>query len=81
MDSVDEFKNAHLIRIKEERDRLAKMLEDMRRDCVIIPMDISPQSMADILTDKLGPKARLLLVFLADNFEADDIAELLRKGM
>lgn len=79
MDSIDEFKNSHLQRIKEERDRLAKMLEDMRRECVIIPLDISPQSMADIITDKLGPKARLLLVFLADNFEAEDIAELLRE--
>lgn len=42
MDSIDEFKNSHLQRIKEERDRLAKMLEDMRRECVIIPLDISP---------------------------------------
>ncbi len=71
MDSIDEFKNSHLQRIKEERDRLAKMLEDMRRECVIIPLDISPQSMADILTDKLGPKAR--------PFGADDMAELLRE--
>lgn len=79
MDSIDEFKNAHLNRIKAERDRLARVLEDMRQECVIIPMGISPQSMADILTDKLGPKARLLLVFLADNFEAEDVAKLLRE--